>query len=335
MRLPPSSWTVWSALLLISPTTALNNPLLTRQTNAAFDWTTITPTPDLQYHPCYETFKCARLQVPLDWSTPNTSLSGPHAAIAIVTLPATVPVTDPAYAGPILLNPGGPGGQGTGMALTMAAQLQAIVDVPGERHYDLLGFDPRGVGLTTPSASCYATQFDRAAAGIAARTLPSIVTAQGLQMVFETNRGVGQLCEQTAGKDGIFGQMSTASVARDMLEIVDRNHDLVRKAAGNGTAKACGGEKPGLQYLGLSYGSILGNTFASMFPDRVGRLVVDGIADAEDYFTGVSREISMFESEELTNTYRPGPSKSPTPKTPSTSSTAPASTPATPVCSAR
>jgi pimeloyl-ACP methyl ester carboxylesterase len=75
-----------------------------------------------------------------------------------------------------------------------------------------------------------------------------------------------------------------------MLEIVDRTEEMLRK--GNGTGRACGGaggrEKVRLQYLGFSYGSVLGNTFASMFPGRVGRMVVDGIADGEDYTAGVS-----------------------------------------------
>jgi hypothetical protein len=110
----PSLWTLWSTLVLLSPTTTAFTPLRPRQLDTSFDWTAINPTPDLQYHPCYNnTFRCARLRVPLDWSRPNTYHSGPHAAVAIVTLPAIVPVTSPEYAGPILLNPGGPGGSGT------------------------------------------------------------------------------------------------------------------------------------------------------------------------------------------------------------------------------
>ncbi|KAK4149420.1 hypothetical protein C8A00DRAFT_37989 [Chaetomidium leptoderma] len=110
------SWTFWSiGLLLNPPTTAFNAAFLARQfDDGTFDFSTITPTPELQYHPCYNnTFKCARLQVPLDWSKPNnTSLPGAYAAIGIITLPAKVPVTDPAYGGPILVDPGRPGGGG-------------------------------------------------------------------------------------------------------------------------------------------------------------------------------------------------------------------------------
>ncbi|KAK4149490.1 TAP-like protein-domain-containing protein [Chaetomidium leptoderma] len=302
MRLPSPSWTLWSTtFLLSSPTAAFHAPLRTRQLDTSFDWTAITPTPDLQYHDCYNNaFKCARLQVPLDWSkvtnTTNTTVAaGPHAAIAIVLLPATVPVSDPTYGGPILINPGGPGGSGTQMAMSAGAVMQGLLDVPGTRHYDILGFDPRGMALTTPSASCYGRQFDRAADWLRRAGLPSVGTELGLKMGFEMSKGWAGLCAQTAaagGEESAFRHSSTASVARDMLEIVDRMHELnikeglsVGGGGKNGTGTACG-EKPRLQYLGFSYGSHLGNTFASMFPGRVGRMAVDGIVDGDDYTSG-------------------------------------------------
>ena len=289
-------------LLLTSPTTALNPLLRARQLDTTFDWTAITPTPDLQYHPCYNnTFQCARLLVPLNWSNPNgtTTPDSPHAAIAIVTLPATVPATSPSYAGPILINPGGPGGSGTELALGLGAALQALVDVPGVRHYDIVGFDPRGVALTTPSAACYASQFDRAADGMRADGMPSLLAPGGVEMRVAMARGVARLCEGVdsgGGAGSVFRFFSTAAVARDMLEIVDRIEEMARKT-NRRTPKAChggcGGGKARLQYLGFSYGSILGNTFASMFPGRVGRMVVDGIADAEDYTSGVSAGVAV------------------------------------------
>jgi pimeloyl-ACP methyl ester carboxylesterase len=302
MRQSSPSRIFWSTTLLLNsvsiiPTTSAfhHTPLLPRQLEPdTFDWSAITPTPDLQYHPCYNnTFKCARLRVPLDWTKPETAETGPHAALALITLPATVPVTDPAYGGPVLINGGGPAGPNAEWVRVFGPWLQGVIDTPGERHHDLVGLDPRGVWRTTPSAVCYASQFDRAAAVMAAKRLPSVLTEQGLRMAAAVNRGVGELCERANagdGEDSVFNHMSTASVARDMLEIVERSHELlVRERNLNGTGKACGGgEKPKLQYLGISYGSILGSTFASMFPDRVGRMVVDGIADADDFNSGVS-----------------------------------------------
>jgi pimeloyl-ACP methyl ester carboxylesterase len=69
-----------------------------------------------------------------------------------------------------------------------------------------------------------------------------------------------------------------------MLEIVDRVEELRR---GNSTIPG-DARKPGLQYLAVSYGTVLGNTFASMFPGRVERMVLDGVADADDFVKGVS-----------------------------------------------
>jgi pimeloyl-ACP methyl ester carboxylesterase len=287
--------------LLSAPTSAFN-PLRTRQAgDTSFNWTAITPTPDLQYHPCYGSFQCARLQLPLDYSKAGppgkpylTNNTQQHAAIAIVTLPATVGPTDPSYAGPVLINPGGPSGSGTGLARAAGTTLQALIDVPGQRHYDIVGFDPRGAAFSTPSASCFATEFDRAVNNLQKQMMPSALTQQGLWEQFEASRALGQLCEDNTGNSegSVFRHMSTASVARDMLEIVEAIHAMQQKQKGvvNGTAKrACaGGEAPKLQYMGFSYGTYLGNTFASMFPDRVGRMMVDGVVDADDYTAGVS-----------------------------------------------
>jgi pimeloyl-ACP methyl ester carboxylesterase len=224
--------------------------------------------------------------VPLDWTKPNSSA---HAAIGIITLPAVVAQNDPAYAGPLLTNPGGPGGAGVGLVLSIGETMQALADTPGQKHFDVVGFDPRGMGRSTPSASCYASDFDRLVdqlqgEGLTAVGGASVRTDAGLRVKLEGYKGLGALCAEQ-GADGIFQHMSTADVARDMLEFVERAEALKVKN-GNGTASA---EKPRLQYIGFSYGSQLGNTFASMFPGRVGRMVVDGIVDAVDYTSGVSR----------------------------------------------
>lgn len=103
--------------------------------------------------------KCARLLVPMDWSKHNTSCSGiwddeDTVAIAITLLPAAVPRSDPTFGGTVLWNPGGPGGAAVNMGPFMADQTRWVVD--GEKHFEILTFDPRGVGQTTPAASCFA-----------------------------------------------------------------------------------------------------------------------------------------------------------------------------------
>ena len=134
-----------------------------------------------------------------------------------------MPATDPSYGGPILISPGGPGGQGTLFALQDAAALQTVVDVPEVRHYDIVGFDPRGVGLTTPSAACHGSEFARAANVLQREGMASLLTDVGLQTQYASNVGLSELCAQRVGEeDSIFRFMSTASVARDMLEITQK-----------------------------------------------------------------------------------------------------------------
>lgn len=86
----------------------------------------------------------------LDWQDTNNTK---RIAIAITTLPATVPKDDPSFGGTIILNPGGPGGSGVRIVQTMGHRLQAMTE--GKKRYELLGFDPRGVAFTTPRADCF------------------------------------------------------------------------------------------------------------------------------------------------------------------------------------
>ncbi|KAM0287936.1 hypothetical protein ACHAQH_000001 [Verticillium albo-atrum] len=259
--------------------------LQTRQFNGAFDWSSVTPSQQLQCHECYDGFKCARLKVPLDWTATNSSkcaTSFRWATIGIVNLPATVPETDPSFGGTILVNPGGPGGAGTEMVLELGIYLRSVLE--GERRYEILGFNPRGVALSTPRADCYNDDLKRAADILQKDGMPSIASgADSLEYHFQAAKGLSEICAE-AGQDSIFNYMSTASVARDMLEIVDRVDEL--RHNGSTAVNDAGREVPRLQYLGVSYGTVLGNTFASMFPGRVGRMVLDGVADADDYMSG-------------------------------------------------
>lgn len=254
-----------------------------RELNVDFDWSSITPSKQLEYHECYDGYKCARLEVPLDWT--NVSNSSQSVAIAIVTLPATVPVTDSSYGGTVLINPGGPSGSGTNMATTLGHYLQGVLD--GARHYELLGFDPRGVGFSTPRADCYnGNEVHRTADELQVVGIPSPnLGSAAMSYSYQSYTGVSELCAE-AGDGSIFAHMSTASVARDMLEIVEKVDELNHKVSNSSTRATS--EEPKLQYLGVSYGTFLGNTFASMFPNRVGRMVIDGIEDPHDYIKGVN-----------------------------------------------
>ncbi|QPG95435.1 hypothetical protein C2857_000656 [Epichloe festucae Fl1] len=117
-----------------------------------FNWADIEPSHDVVYHDCLKEFKCARLLVPLDWRNKSDART---TAIAIMTLPAKVPANDTRFAGSVLVNPGGPGESGVEFARDDAKSFQKMIDVPGHRHYEIVGFDPRGTGFTTPASNCF------------------------------------------------------------------------------------------------------------------------------------------------------------------------------------
>ncbi|KAL0067808.1 hypothetical protein AAF712_005248 [Marasmius tenuissimus] len=193
-------------------------------------------------------------KVPLDYDNPDRD----SAVIALIRLPAEVSSDSEDYLGPILFNPGGPGGSGVDTALNSGMLLQSVLGP----QFDLVSFDPRGVQRSTPSASIYKTQAERVLTHHVATELNH--STETVESFWGYNKITGALALQR-GKE-YLPHINTDHSARDMLKIVE----------------AYGEEK--LQYWGFSYGSILGSTFASMFPDKVGRLVIDGVPDPEDYY---------------------------------------------------
>ncbi|KAI1417402.1 alpha/beta-hydrolase [Hypoxylon sp. FL1857] len=241
-----------------------------------FDWTTVKPSTSLNYTTCYGSYKCAKLSVPLDWLNNSTVNSTARVTIAITTLPAVVAESDPSFGGTIIINPGGPGGSGVQYVLASGKSLQAIAD--GNKHYEILSFDPRGVGLTEPKADCFNDEFTRAVANIQLRAMGPLNS--GLDAVRKQTSlygAYGSLCE--AGPE-ILAYVSTSSVARDMVEIVDK---IAESRNQNSTSST---EVPRIQYWGISYGTVLGNYFASMFPGRVGRMILEAVVDIHDYTAG-------------------------------------------------
>ncbi|KAK8023584.1 hypothetical protein PG993_011650 [Apiospora rasikravindrae] len=306
-----------------------------------FDWTTVTPSTSLNYTSCYDqTYKCAKLVVPLDWLSPesltdnyqngNTSV----VTLAIIARPATVPESDPRHGGTIIVNPGGPSGSGVGFMLRASELVQRTADSEElGRHYEILSFDPRGVGLTEPRADCFGgDEFARGTAWWTNRGLGAVGEAgeDGGRGDLDTVRramaraeGFGRMCEArngAAGKDGgIWGFMSTSSVARDMVAIVDKldelrkrnlaisNADTVRNGADEeaqqmielrSTVDAESDPTPRIQFWGFSYGSALGNYFASMFPGRVGRVILEAVEDVNDYHSA-SWHVALMDTQHV------------------------------------
>ncbi|CAK5279768.1 unnamed protein product [Mycena citricolor] len=223
-----------------------------------FDWQSLPATAALSWVPCYSTLQCAQLEVPLDY----TSDAG-NASIAIVRLPSTSPADQ--YKGPILFNPGGPGGSGVSAIVGVGQQ---FADFLGP-EFDIVGFDPRGVANSRPAVSFFETAAERAFWTPPDLNLrypsynasPAVIPNQWAQYQL-----IGQQAVKTDTGDWLK-HISTDNVARDMLEIV----------------KAFGQDK--LMYWGVSYGTVLGQTFATLFPDNVGRMVIDGVLDGEAWYS--------------------------------------------------
>ncbi|KAL3412776.1 TAP-like protein-domain-containing protein [Aspergillus fumigatus] len=294
----------------------------------AFSWdqcTQITPSNSLEYHDCFDGFQCARLEVPMDYHRENGR--GRQMAIAIVRLPAKIPVTDSRYGGAVLINPGGPGGSGVEQALLFGRDMQTIIDGETDpalptgpanlsaRYFDIIGFDPRGVNNTTPGFSCFPDSFSQ-------RNWELQVEADGMlgssddSLMRNWQRAValGGACSKALqyapeGTDEALGDhLNTPPVARDMLEIIER-HGEWRERQGQTEQRMYdrmygydqqqsivartkwkrGHEK--LLYWGRSYGTVLGSTFATMFPDRVERVLLDAVVDVDKYYTGKGPDV--------------------------------------------
>jgi pimeloyl-ACP methyl ester carboxylesterase len=254
-----------------------------------FDWSSVEPSTRLNYTSCYDGHKCAKLQVPLDWlDTSNPK----QVTLAIIARPATVDESDPDFGGTIITNPGGPSGSGVNFVLRLGEVLQNIAD--GSRKFEILSFDPRGVGFTTPSADCFRDEFARSSFQLQSRVIGDPgASIDNVKMLFSRSDGFGNLCDDS---ESIRGFMSTSSVARDMVEIVDKLHEARQ---GNTALEQAGStprielrsgkdDTPRIQYWGFSYGTVLGRYFASMFPGRVGRIILEAVEDVHDYANAVS-----------------------------------------------
>lgn len=236
----------------------------------------------------------------------NGTYPGDTISIAIAKLPARVPIDDPRYGGPILLNPGGPGGAGAAFAVAIAESLQIIVDselepeTPSEdgKYYDLIGFDPRGIGFTEPGAFCMPDQPAEWSWALREATEGLLGSSDAaLGRLWSMTHAWGTSCRQAEDSENgpdIKKYMSTAFVARDMLEIVERHAEYIKHELsllrGIKSGGKCNTRKHDsdvhevkLNYWGFSYGTFLGSTFASMFPDRIGRVILDAVVSSYDY----------------------------------------------------
>ncbi len=213
------------------------------------------PVPSLSWAACGLTeeataadVQCATAALPLDYDEP----AGEQVQIAV----AKVPATDPANRiGSLFFNFGGPGGPAVDYLQAAGAGLFATLN----ERFDIVGFDPRGVGQSTPAIDC---QVDEQSEEFGPATAPTPLDVDPEALVAGAQAYV-DACVAANGE--LLEHISTANVARDM--------DALRGAVGD--------EK--LSYLGFSYGTFLGATYASLFPDRYRALVLDGALDPTGY----------------------------------------------------
>jgi pimeloyl-ACP methyl ester carboxylesterase len=200
---------------------------------------------------CRDGFQCAAVPAPLDYDDPH----GVQIGISVIRLPAGEPSQ---RIGSLMLNPGGPGGSGVefvrGVAKVLPLELRA--------RFDIVGFDPRGINLSTP-LRCFDT-LEQAIAILPSFPYPDTPGEEQARRVSDDH--LAAACSRHGG--AILNHMSSADAARDM--------DLLRGTLGDEQ----------LTYLGFSYGSVLGQNYANLFPSRVRALVIDGVVDPIAWTTG-------------------------------------------------
>ncbi|WP_107087264.1 alpha/beta hydrolase [Streptomyces sp. XY511] len=191
--------------------------------------------------PRYPTLQCASLKVPLDHDRP----AGRTITLALTRVPHTAKTSQ----GPLLVNPGGPGGSGRALAGFVASALPKDVAA----QYDVIGFDPRGVGKSEPALDCGSGHFTP----VRPDSVPQDEATERANL--DRVRAFAESCG--AKHADVLPHIGTVSAARDI--------EVLRTALG--------AER--ISYFGYSYGTYLGAVYAKLHPGRVHRLVLDSVVD--------------------------------------------------------
>ncbi|MDT5091235.1 MAG: hypothetical protein QOH60_598 [Mycobacterium sp.] len=192
------------------------------------------------------TAQCTTVAVPVDYGKPD----GAQAQLAVIRVPARGQ-----RIGVLMINPGGPGQSAVD---TVAGMASSLGDNEITQHFDLVGFDPRGVGHSTPEVRCRTdAQFD------AYRKEPLVdYSPAGVAHIEDLYRQFAAACLNRVGAE-FLANVGTVNVARDM--------DAVRQALGEAQ----------VNYLGFSYGTQLGTAYAQAFPQNIRAMVLDGAIDPQ------------------------------------------------------
>ena len=197
---------------------------------------------EITWKSCYDNFQCAHFDVPIDY----TDIATGSFSISALRFQAQ----DPKHRiGSLIVNPGGPGASG----VEYAYNAEYLFDPDITDHYDIVGFDPRGVSDSEPIICMTSKELDD---NFAADSKPD--TAGELAQSVKDSRDFVRKCSK---KNPHITAFSTANAARDM--------DILRALVGDKK----------LNYLGKSYGTYMGALYASLFPNNIGRVVLDGALD--------------------------------------------------------
>ncbi len=199
---------------------------------------------EVTWESCEDGFDCAMVEVPMDYSDPDRE------SIEIAAIRSQAPGGSQ---GTILINPGGPGGSGYNI---VRDSLERVTSDRLREEYDVVGFDPRGVNRSS-AVECLT---DRERDESREKFIPADATDQeALDLLNADAKDYAEKCAERTGE--LLGFVDTDSAARDM--------DILRALVGDSK----------LNYLGFSYGTQLGASYAGLFPERSGRLVLDGALD--------------------------------------------------------
>jgi len=198
---------------------------------------------ELKWQNCYENFECSTLLVPVDYD----KITADVFHLKVIRFKAT---DQRQKLGALIVNPGGPGAS----AFDYAYNAENIVSAAIRKKYDIVGFDQRGVGQSDPVRCLTDKETDEMLAG------PMIAdTPENQRKMVENAKSFASKCKKAAGNK--LTHLSTLESAKDM--------EILRLAL----------KEPKLNYLGKSYGTYLGTLYASLYPTKVGKMILDGAID--------------------------------------------------------
>src|SRR6478672_9713082 len=232
------------------------------------DWGSCAPLATSDENKFYRSavLQCADLTVPLAYGEPD----GKQITLKVRRKPAT---STTGRIGSVVINPGGPGGSGVEYAGYMGAN-GIGKELNGE--FDIVGFDPRGVGASVPAVRCQ-TDAEREAArafNVRTRTQEDVDAANTVSE--QIAKGCASLTGADQGIDGatFLANVGTREVAKDL--------DVLRAALGD----------PQLTYIGWSYGTSIGTQYAEQFPENVRAMILDGALDPES--DPMTRDVAQY-----------------------------------------